>query len=220
MISKVASDQPGLADAWAMTNRDWEASTGKPTWDSSSECPSQLGKVQSLPTSVKVNWASSAVGREPDCACQEPAACYKPAIIRHNLGGRRRAGTGRAVRKEQGMLARPLLSQVTNDALTRHLGDPEARILIEWLVDRAEELVPEPNGSVEQQVGALCRRARAISRFVCLWCYREDRGAATQLFAVERFCWPLPIDAVEPCELMQVIVNWETVSLKESRKAA
>src|SRR5262245_52912818 len=99
------------------------------------------------------------------------------------------------------MLARPLLSQITNEALTRNLGDPEARILVEWLVDRAEEF--EREGEAEQQVARLCQRARALACFVFLWCYRSDAKAATQLAATERFPFPLPTKPVEPCELMQ-----------------
>lgn len=116
------------------------------------------------------------------------------------------------------MLARPLLRQVMNDALTRNLGDPEARMLVEWLADRAEEL--SAKSDAEHAVVGLCRRARALACFVCLWCYRQDRKAAGQLAATERFPFPLPTRALEPCELMQIILNWETARLEESRKTA
>jgi hypothetical protein len=116
------------------------------------------------------------------------------------------------------MLARPILCQITSDALTRNLGDPEARIMVEWLVDRAEELVDRDN--LQHEVNLLCRRARAIACFVTLWCYRGDRKAAGQLAATERFPFPLPTRAMEPCELMQIVLNWETVRIEEARKAA
>jgi hypothetical protein len=115
--------------------------------------------------------------------------------------------------KEVLMIAKRLLSHIlTDEALTRGLADPEARMLVEWLVDRAEGLsaagcaedgVPEP-------VGQLCRRARAISRFVGLWCHGGARGAALQLACAERFTWPLPTAAVDPCELMESILTWES----------
>jgi hypothetical protein len=118
------------------------------------------------------------------------------------------------------MLAKRLLSHILdNEALTRGLGDPEARLLVEWLVERAENLaaVQDNQGgdggpgdaAVVAQVERLCRRARAVGRFVALWCTRGGRGAAVQLAATERFYWPLPTSAVDPCELMQTILDWE-----------
>ncbi|HVS37716.1 MAG TPA: hypothetical protein VMS17_19295 [Gemmataceae bacterium] len=104
----------------------------------------------------------------------------------------------------------PLLSQVLDDeALTRGLGDAEARVLVEWLVDAVEQLECIHTAPAAE-VHRLCRRARALSRFVLFWCVRRDRGAATQLAAVERFAWPLPDDAdADACELMQQILTWE-----------
>ena len=58
-------------------------------------------------------------------------------------------------------------------------------------------------------VEGLCRRGRAIARFVYLWCYQNAPGAAGQLAAVERFAWPLPTRQADPCELMQHILRWE-----------
>src|SRR5690348_3835463 len=95
----------------------------------------------------------------------------------------------------------PLLRPILDDeALTRHLGDAEARMLVEWLVERAER---------GASVAALCRRARAISLFVGLWCYRGDRGAAGQLANAERFDWPLPHADIDPCTLMECILYYE-----------
>src|SRR5947209_2575315 len=116
-----------------------------------------------------------------------------------------------AARAEQGgrMPVRSLLSHILDDeALTRGLGDAEARLLVEWLVDQAEQweaVRDDPDAEVRK----LCRRARAIARFVQLWCGRS-RGAALQLVGVERFAWPLPDDAeADPCDLMQTIIEWE-----------
>jgi hypothetical protein len=105
-----------------------------------------------------------------------------------------------------------LLSPILdNEALTRGLADPEARILVEWLVEKAEQL-EETTGSVEgacQELSRLCRWARSISRFVGLWCHENDAGAAVQLAATERFAWPLPCPGADPCELMAEILEWE-----------
>jgi hypothetical protein len=111
-----------------------------------------------------------------------------------------------------GMVTTPLFRPILdNDALTRGLGDSEARVLVEWLVAEAEILAekhPEPVRAAAE-VARLCQRARSICRFVILWCYRESWGAACQFAATERFSWPLPTTAMDPCELMEDILAWE-----------
>ena len=110
------------------------------------------------------------------------------------------------------MQCTPLLRHVLQDeAITRGLGDAEARILIEWLVEWAE-LLSEEAGDDEaawRGMKAVCRRARGISRFVSLWMEDASRGSAVQLAAVERFCWPLPVSDEDPAELMLRILTWE-----------
>jgi hypothetical protein len=110
------------------------------------------------------------------------------------------------------MLSKPILSHILeNDALTRGLGDAEARILVEWLVERAEEVAGDTDSpeAASEQVLKLCRRGRAIGRFVGLWCHVRAQGAAGQLAAAERFTWPLPTGAGDPFEIMQAILKWE-----------
>jgi hypothetical protein len=102
-------------------------------------------------------------------------------------------------------LLRPILR---DDALTRHLGDAEARILVEWLVERAEGLAEDLDA--ELKVRALCRKARAIGLFVGLWCHHGQPGAAGQLANAERFDWPLPEPGVDPDILMEQILDFET----------
>jgi hypothetical protein len=97
---------------------------------------------------------------------------------------------------------------LSDEALTRGLGDAEARVLIEWLVDGAEQLARVAAPDAPARVRRLCRRGRAVARFVGLWC-GGGRAGACQLAAAERFAWPLPTTAVDPCELMQEIVAWE-----------
>ena len=110
------------------------------------------------------------------------------------------------------MLAKRLLSQVFDDELLiRGLGDAEARILVEWLVERAESLAAAGLGeeAARAAVARFRRRGRSVSRFVALWCYLGERGAAGQLATAERLNWPLPNAEVDPCELMQTILAWE-----------
>jgi hypothetical protein len=125
------------------------------------------------------------------------------------LGGPTRPH-GRALTGETAfMRIKALLNHILeDDALTRGLGDPEARILVEWLVERTERLaqVARDESEAAVEVKGLCRRARGIRRFVSLWCYSRDRRAAMQLAASERFSWPLPASKVDPCELMHVIL--------------
>jgi hypothetical protein len=100
-----------------------------------------------------------------------------------------------------------------NDRITRGLEDAEARMLIEWLVERAE--VMQSQRQEQAEVMRLCRRARAIAKFVALWCHERLACAALQLAATERFTWPLPTEAMDAYELMQEILAWES---KTSRK--
>ena len=111
-----------------------------------------------------------------------------------------------------------LLQPVLNDdLLTRGLGDEEARLLVEWLADRAQdahERLPEA-----EQLGAmlrLCRRARAVARFVDLWCHQQLHGAACQLAASERLRFPLPLPEADPYELMRVILEHEYADYRVS----
>lgn len=107
------------------------------------------------------------------------------------------------------MPVEPLIRQVLQcEALTRGLEDPEARVLVEWLVERVESLETDPTCEQTRITEELSNRARAIARFVSLWSQGE-RGSAVQLAAVERFTWPLPTAAVDPCELMRAILSRE-----------
>jgi hypothetical protein len=122
------------------------------------------------------------------------------------------------------MLARPLLRQILeNDSLTRGLADPEARILIEWLVERAEHLAEDalPEPALALAVQALCLHGRAIARFVVLWCHAEEHAGAVQLAAAQRFTWPLPTTTdLDPCELMQFILACEEEQEESKTEAA
>jgi hypothetical protein len=119
------------------------------------------------------------------------------------------------------MVANPLLHQILSDErLTHGLGDAEARILVEWLVEQTEDLIKQSNASDSAtEVNWLCRRGRAVARFVRLWCLERARGAAGQLAAAERFAWPLPPGGADPCELMQAIVSWEGDQFWQRRRA-
>jgi hypothetical protein len=59
-----------------------------------------------------------------------------------------------------------------------------------------------------------------VARFVGWWCLERARGAAGQLAAAERFNWPLPDADVDPCELMQLIVTYESDLFWQRRRAA
>lgn len=110
------------------------------------------------------------------------------------------------------MVARPLLSSIVRDeALTRNLGDEEARMLVEWLVDHVEKLggTLVSDRLLQTEVKNLCRRARVMARFVELWCHRRTPGAAIQLAAVERWTFPLPDAPIDACDLMEELLEWE-----------
>jgi hypothetical protein len=119
------------------------------------------------------------------------------------------------------MVANPLLHHILSDErLTRGLGDAEARVLVEWLVEQTEDLMRLVNEQeAATEVNWLCRRGRALAQFVRLWCQERARGAAGQLAAAERFAWPLPQGSADPCELMQTIVSWEGDQFWQRRRA-
>ena len=78
------------------------------------------------------------------------------------------------------MALKTLLEPVLDDELlTRGLGDEEARLLIEWLVDQAESIAGRLPSleRCREEVARLCRRARGVSRFVNLWCHQACHGA-------------------------------------------
>jgi hypothetical protein len=106
----------------------------------------------------------------------------------------------------------PLLRHVLRDeALTRGLGDIEARMLVEWVADWTELLVEAARTEDDAWscVKRLSRRGRAIGRFVQLWTEPKSRGAAAQLAASERFSWPLPASEIDSPDLMHHILAWE-----------
>ena len=110
------------------------------------------------------------------------------------------------------MQSKPLLRHVLQDeGLTRGLGDAEARVVIEWLVDWAEILAEDAESEEDAWAGIrlLCRRARGIARFVSLWFQAQSRAAAIQLAATERFSWPFPKKDEEPIELIVRLLVWE-----------
>lgn len=90
-----------------------------------------------------------------------------------------------------------------NEHITHGLDDAEARLLIDWLIERAEEV------DSDMRLRSLCRRARAIARFVALWSHERIFGAALQLAATERFAWPLPTEPMDAGDLMEQILAWE-----------
>ena len=110
------------------------------------------------------------------------------------------------------MLLKSLLDIILRDEhLTHRLEDAEARMLIDWLVGRAEaEHARQPSEArVRREITRLCRRARAIARFVTLWCHDRQPGSALQLAATERFAWPLPVNHGDACDLLHDILTWE-----------
>jgi len=111
-------------------------------------------------------------------------------------------------------LLEPLLA---SEKITRGLGDAEARILVDWLAERAEELVC----SVEEEqavvaMAKLYRKARSIVQFVRLWCKDKEYGAAQQFAALEKFTWPWPTAKIAPWKLMAKILEWEMARLDET----
>jgi hypothetical protein len=109
------------------------------------------------------------------------------------------------------MQSTPLVRHILRDeAVTRGLGDVEARMVVEWLADRAERIAQSAPSDADawKQVRDVCRRARVIGCFCRLWAVRATRGAAMQLVGSERLHWPLPRGDVDAGELMEDILGW------------
>jgi len=115
-----------------------------------------------------------------------------------------------AIFSERSMVSKALLSAILADeSLTRGLGDAEARVMVEWLVDEAEQTQGMCEEEAKRKVKQLCLRARALGRFVTLWCNRRDQAAASQLAATERFTWALPGPDADAYDLMIDVLTWE-----------
>ena len=106
----------------------------------------------------------------------------------------------------------PIIRQVLRDeSITRGLGDIEGRMLMEWLADWTVLFADAARSDDEawRMTNRLCRRARAINKFVQMWQNPATRNGAGQLAAVERFRWPLPPGPIPTVRLMEQILNWE-----------
>ena len=98
-----------------------------------------------------------------------------------------------------------------DEALTRGLGDIEARMLVEWVTDWTELLAEAARTEDDAWscVHRLCRRGRAIGRFVQLWGDPFDRGAAIQLAAPNGSTGRCRLPDMDPGDLMHHILTWE-----------
>lgn len=111
-----------------------------------------------------------------------------------------------------GMQSLPMVRRILNDeSLTRGLGDIEARMIVDWLTDRAEIIADEIDQESEawQELESWCRKSRTITRFVTLWARPSTRGSAIQLAGSEKSQWPLPTGPMDLGELMENLLAWE-----------
>jgi len=96
-----------------------------------------------------------------------------------------------------------------DETVTRGLGDVEARMMTEWLADRADHLAAgRPEAAAWAGLARATRLARVVARFVRLWADPVSRGAAGQLAAAERLNWPLPAGAADPDLLTATLLAW------------
>lgn len=109
------------------------------------------------------------------------------------------------------MLDRAFLRPILDDeSLTRGLGDEEARLLVDWLVERAENLAASSLAETTRKncLSIVCRRGRIVGRFVRLWSEGQF-GSAVQLAGAENVNWRLPSGPEEPAELMNRLLSFE-----------
>jgi hypothetical protein len=106
----------------------------------------------------------------------------------------------------------PLVRCILRDeALTRGLGDIEARMVVDWLTDRAEIIADETDDERDAwlELERWRRKAKIIVAFVKMWSKASQRGAALQLMSAERVQWPLPTGPMDLGNLMENILAWE-----------
>jgi len=108
------------------------------------------------------------------------------------------------------MLSNQMVRHVLRDeAVTRGLGDIEARMIVEWLANRAEQIAEtRPEAEAWMELTRTTRRAKIVSRFVQLWSESHSRGAAVQLASSERMDWPLPSGDIDSGILTEKILAW------------
>lgn len=99
---------------------------------------------------------------------------------------------------------------VDDEGLVHGLPDPEASLLIDWLVERCTSV--ERTAAAPAVIAGLRRRGRVISRFVRLWCLCGTPGAASQLAASEGMRWPLPPPDTDSYTMMHDILEWESAN--------
>lgn len=116
------------------------------------------------------------------------------------------------------MVAENCIHQVMrDDRITHGLADPEARVLVEWLVNKAET-IPDTELESQDKIYAweLCyRRAKVLRQCVSLWCYRGRPEAAIQLAASEGMADYLPDGSVEePVDVMLSLMRQEPFCIR------
>jgi hypothetical protein len=108
--------------------------------------------------------------------------------------------------------AKSLIDRVLDDeAITAGLEDPEARLLVEWLVEQTEHIARSAASpqQAKERVERLCHYARALRQFLVLWCYDKNPGSAAQLAATQKFAWPLPSAEEENAlSILQQVLLW------------
>jgi hypothetical protein len=110
---------------------------------------------------------------------------------------------------------------LADDALTRGLADPEARILMDWLGEQIERLPMLPEADLAAAVTSLCRHARRMRSFVVMWCHEFNHEGAIQLAAVEGFSDRLPTtQMLHPCDVMEHLLLPLGASIQAWRTAA
>ncbi|MFQ3650786.1 MAG: hypothetical protein SNJ75_10665 [Gemmataceae bacterium] len=110
------------------------------------------------------------------------------------------------------MLARAFLNPILFDErLTAALGDAEACLLVNFLVDQAERLDGlQPEEAVWKAIAHLCQRGRVLGRVVQLW-HDQQCLAATQLAASEGLAEALPSRRLDSCRLLERMIALESL---------
>jgi len=108
------------------------------------------------------------------------------------------------------LLTPSLIRRITSaEAVFRGLDEPAIRVLVEWLESECACL-PETlsDQELDLQVEAILTHARGIARFARLWNDEATRPGAVQLWATQRWGFPLPMGPVQFLDLLQKATSW------------
>lgn len=102
-----------------------------------------------------------------------------------------------------------------DEGLTSGLADPEAKVLMDWLVHNLEAKLPrtKSDAAARELTKTEAARARRLAAIIDKICYNDDRAAAERLWnAAGRTQALNTLPAADPVAVARQLIQWETAS--------